>query len=742
MTAGAVSPGAPGRGSVAGDAWGGLAAMLVALPSSIAFGVAIYGLLGAQYVGRGARAGILGAIAIGIVAPMLGGAPRLISAPCAPAAAVVSALAASLLAGGASPAHIVVLLLLMATMSGALQLLYGALGGGRLIKYIPYPVVSGYLSGVGVLIFLSQVPKLLGFPAGVSLRDGLLAPGVWQAPAVVVGLVTIGGVVVAPYVTRSVPATIVGLGSGLIAYLATALARPELLSLDGNRFVIGPFGGSIGAILADLRDSGTALRSLGMADVGTLVVPALTLSVLLSIDTLKTCVAVDAITRSRHDSNRELRAQGVGNLLAAFVGGVPGAGTMGATLVNVTSGGRTRLSGMLEGLFVLAAFLLLGGFIAWVPIAALAGILVVVAYRMCDWRSVHLLRQRSTALDFVVIAAVVVVAVEVDLIAASGTGLALAILLFIREQIRGSVIRRKVTGRQMSSKQHRLPAEEEALDGRRAEITICELQGSLFFGTTDQLFTELEGDLERCRFLILDMRRVNSVDYTAAHLLEQFEAILGERDGFLLFSRLPPALPTGQDLKKYFAQVGVMRPKKNVLRFETLDDALQWAEDRILGEVRPGTSDEEAPLELPQVELLREFEADGTLGDLARCVETRSLAAGELVFRAGDRGDELFLIRRGVVRIVLPLEGGDYHNLAACGRGDFFGEMTFLDRGVRSADAVATTATDLYVISRARFDELARAHALVGVKLFARLARALARRLRRTDAELRAMYES
>jgi SulP family sulfate permease len=238
------------------------------------------------------------------------------------------------------------------------------------------------------------------------------------------------------------------------------------------------------------------------------------------------------------------------------------------------------------------------------------------------------------------------------------------------------------------------------------------------------------------------MRRVHSVDYTAAHVLEQFEAILKDCDGFLLFSRLPASLPTGQNLKAYFAQVGVMKQKQNVRVFETLDDALQWAEDQILAGAQAPSTGGEPPLALAQIELLRDFEADQMLDALASCLVERSCASGESIFRAGDAGDELFLIRRGAVRIILPVGSGDHHNLASFGRGDFFGEVAFLDRGIRSANAVATTATNLFVISRRRFDELSRAHPVVGLKMYARLARALALRLRRTDSELRALYEA
>ncbi len=705
--------------------------MLVALPSAIAYGVVVYTMLGPAYVGDGIRTGIVGAVVLGLVGTALGGAPRLISCPCAPASAVLASLVGGLLAnpgGPVAPDRIIALLLLLAVLSGGLQLLYGLVGGGRLIKYIPYPVVSGYLSAVGVLIFLSQLPKFLG--------ADVLTPARWEWPAIVVGLVTIAGVLLGPKLTRAVPATILGLLAGMLAYFGAAWFQPGLRSLAHNELVIGPVGG--GGILAGLTAVWPALAGLHLADLRALAVPAVTLSVLLSIDTLKTCVVVDTLTRSRHDSNRTLIGQGAGNLVSALVGGMPGAGMMGATLVSVQSGGRTRLAGILEGAFVLVAALLLGNWIAWVPVAALAGILIVVSIRMFDWGSLQLLRQRSTGLDFAVIATVVIVAVASNLIAAAGAGVGLAMLLFIREQIHGSVIRRKINGSRISSTQHRLPAEQAALEQHGAQTVVCELQGSLFFGTTDQLRTELEPDLKNCRYLILDLRRVQSMDYTAAHLFEQFETGLAERGGCLIFSRLP----VRSALRDYFAHVGVLKTKGGARKFETLDDALQWAEDRVLAEALPARSGDELPLELAEFDLCRDFTADQTLAFLAECVVARSYAAGEKIFQSGDPADELFLIRRGVVRIVMPLGNGAYHNLASFGRGSFFGEVAFLDRGVRSANAVATTTTDLFVISRTRFDESSRAHPIVGLKIFARLARALALRLRRTDGELRAFYDT
>ncbi|MBI4576222.1 MAG: SLC26A/SulP transporter family protein [Planctomycetes bacterium] len=733
------------RSGWSGDLWGGFATTLVALPSAIAFGVATFAALGPEATAQGALAGLVGAAVLGVVGPALGGTQALITAPCAPAAAVMGALAAGLAQGtdGAAPPldRILVLMTLAALMSAALQVLYGALRGGTLIKFIPYPVVTGYMSGVGIVIFLKQLPSLLGLPKATGLWEGVASPSIWDFPGLGVGLAAIVGMALGPRLTRAVPPAILGLAAGVLAYLGLAALLPELRALEANHRVVGPIGGAGGSLLEALQARWTGLRGLGTHELRELLVPAATLSVLLSIDTLKTCVIVDALTQTRHRSNRELVAQGVANLASAIAGGVPGAGTSGATLVNIASGGRTRLSGIVEGVLVLVAYLALAPLVAWTPKPALAGILVVVAWRMFDRKAFRLLRHGSTRLDFGVSAVVIVVAVTVGLIQASGVGIALSIFLFIRDQVRSSVIRRRVYGNKVHSKQRRLPAEMAVLERAGDRTVVCELQHSLFFGTTDQLLTELDGDLGTRRHVILDLRRVDSVDFTAAHLLEQMEARLAGHGGKLLLSGLPPALPTGRNLRGYFEEVGLLGEGGRVLHFNQLSDALEWAEERTLeAEGRPRREDDPT-LDLHDFGLFKDRKEE-TIQDLRACIVERSCAPGESVFRQGEVGDEVFLVRRGTVRIALRTKDGREHHLATVGRGDFFGDMAFLDRGVRSADAIASTPLDIYILSRERFDQVANAHPRLGQQVMNSLAKALADRLRHTDAELRALAES
>jgi SulP family sulfate permease len=543
----------------------------------------------------------------------------------------------------------------------------------------------------------------------------------------------------APLLTKKIPAAILGLLAGIVTYFCMSLFFPRLLELHGNPLIIGPLQTS-GSFMESVTGQAHALLNVNIMSLNLVLIPALTLSILLSIDTLKTCIGLDALTRSRHNSNQELIGQGLGNLASFLVGGIPGSGTMGPTLVNVASGGRTPRSGTIEGVFVVLALVFLSRLIAWVPIGALAGILLMIAWRMFDKNVFRLLRYPAGRLDFCVIAGVVLVALTVDLIAASGVGVAMAILLFIRDQARGSVIRRKGFLNQMSSKTRRLPAEREILNRDGDQAVFCELQGNLFFGTTDQLFSQLEPDFKTCRFLLLDMRHVRSIDYTAVHLFEQMHAQLAERGGQLLFSGMPSGVLEQPDFERYLAQMGLVRKGDGVMITETRDSALEWMEERILkaaGYIRTG---EEKQLELKEFGLFREF-SEQELAALAACVSKRTFRQGQKVFRSGDHGDELFLVRRGILRVLLPLEGGKYHHLFTICQGGVIGELAFLDRGVRSADVEARVDTDLYVLPRSRFNDLARANAAMGVQVFARLALSIAESLRQTDAELSILEE-
>ncbi|MFY9315003.1 MAG: cyclic nucleotide-binding domain-containing protein [Burkholderiales bacterium] len=236
------------------------------------------------------------------------------------------------------------------------------------------------------------------------------------------------------------------------------------------------------------------------------------------------------------------------------------------------------------------------------------------------------------------------------------------------------------------------------------------------------------------------MRRVQSVDVTAAHMLELIEDVLTERKAFLLFSQLPQHVATGQDMRQYFDEVGQVRKEHHARAFGELDDALEWVENRILEEARLERAAEK-PLELGEFEPFRKRKQE-TLAALEACMDKRSFKAGEKIFARGEGGDELLLVRRGSVRIMLPLDAKQSHHLATFGRGDFIGEMSFLDGAARSADAVAFSDTGLYALSRKRVDAMASEHKRLAINLFEGSARMLAIRLRFTNSELRLLQLS
>ncbi|MBI2966428.1 MAG: SLC26A/SulP transporter family protein [Bacteroidetes bacterium] len=725
--------------TLVGDALGGITAMLVALPSASAFGLIIYAPLGEAFSGSAAIGGIMGAIALGLLAPLTGGTKKLITAPCAPAAAVLSAFVTEALNKGSVPPDIIPVYITLVTLfAGAVQLIIGNIGGGKIIKYIPYPVVAGYLSGVGVLIFTGQLHNLAGIPKGTGFWEGLFSPALWKWESGVVGIVTIIMMYAAPKIIKSVPAAILALVSGAATYFALSLINPSLLNLPGNHLVIGPISASFSDLYHTISGRWSMSMALDLANLKMIIAPVLTLAVLLCIDTLKTCVILDALTNSRHNSNRELIGQGCGNMASALLGGIPGAGTMGATLVNLNSGGKTQYSGFFTGLSALLVLLLLGQMVAWIPKAALAGILIVVAIRMVDRNSFSLLSHKSTVFDFVVIIAVVLSAVIFSLITAAGVGIALAILLFLREQMRTDVTRRIAFGNKTFSKKHRPIRERKILEEKGSQTIIIELQGQLFFGTTDRLLTEIRPYLPTNRFAIFDMRRVQSVDYTAVHMFKQVLREVKDHKGYLIFSSVPRNLPTGQHVKKYFEQLGLSEAT-HLKFFTDTFSALEWVEDEILSEMK--IKDDDTVLELRDIELFSGV-SESELSTLNAAISDKSFRSGETIFKTGNHGDEIFFIRKGSVKISLPLTGGVSHHIATFTKGAFFGDMSFLDNRVRSADAIADGETVISTLPRKTFNEITKRHPEVAGMFFEKLAHVMANRLRQSNAEMKALEEN
>jgi SulP family sulfate permease len=723
-----------------GDVWGGLAAMLVAFPAAIAFGVTVYGAIAPSYAAYGALAGIVGVVVMGLVASWLGGTERLISAPCAPAAAVLSAFAIQMVQRGDSPDLIVLMLVVIGMLAGLMQAGLGLIGLGGLIKYIPYPVVSGYLTGVGLIIIGSQIPRLLGAPDTLRWWEALRDPAIWDWRALAIGLMTALVATGAQRVTKKVPGIILGILAGLLAYGLFALFDPSLRVLPGNSLVIGSLAIAGDGFLSLLVTRWSGISHLGFGLIAGMLGVALTLAALLSIDTLKTCVVLDQLTRSRHEPNRELVGQGIANTVSNALGGLSGAGQMGATLVGLNSGSESRMAGVMAGVFALAAALLFSAFFAWIPVSTLAGILVVIGFRMIDRAPLQFLRARATVLDFGVVATVVAVALTSSLIAASAAGVALAMVLFVRAQIGSTAVRHKMLLRQSPSSWHRPEPELAILEARGDEAVIFELQGSLFFGNTYQLYTDLEKEISTRSYVIIDLRRVQSIDVTAAHLFNLIRDAIRERGAKLVLSGIQENHPRGRNLHEFLGLNGLWHARSTTVRqFPDLDAAIAWVEDRLLGEAEYSV-DGEAPMLLQDMEIFARRKVE-TLQDLEACMDIRTYQAGDIIYAHGQPGDELYWVRRGSVRLMAQLPLGKRKSVASFGRGDFFGSLAFMDGQPRPNDAVAVTTTELYVLTRAKFNEVTAMHKQLAADLAYAMARTLALRLRRTESKLTMLQE-
>ena len=365
--------------------------------------------------------------------------------------------------------------------------------------------------------------------------------------------------------------------------------------------------------------------------------------------------------------------------------------------------------------------------------ASLAALLVVIGFKMIDWKSISLLRSKDTILDFLVILTVIVIANVFSLIAASGAGVALAILMFIREQIHTSTIRNKSYGNKVFSKRFRTPSERQVLESEGADTVIFDLQGSLFFGTTDQLYTAIEPEIHRAKYVLLDFLRVQSLDVTAGHMIERIQHILNEKNSTLVIARLPERLPSGRDLKSYIDHIGVLSNKTTKV-FDDISDALEWIEDRTL--IASGVV-----IDHPSTKALREFEIFSGLNEvelcaLEGCSSYEEFKKGQKVFEAHTAGHELMLVAKGQIKITLNLHSGKKLHLSTLGQGQFFGEMSFVDGRPHSADAMAMEDTTIVRISRESFKGISKSDPLMEASILRSIALALADRLRHSNAEL------
>jgi SulP family sulfate permease len=475
--------------TVRGDIFGGVTAAVVALPLALAFGVAS---------GLGPIAGLYGAIAVGFFAAVFGGTSSQISGPTGPMTVVMAVIVAEH-ANALSEALMIVFL------SGIIQIMFGALRIGRFVSYTPYSVVSGFMSGIGVIIIMIQILPFFGLPAAPGGTIGAInaIPDVMSAfnrDALMLGGISLGIMIFWPKPLRAMlPPPLAALIIGTILGVYMFSAAP----------VIGlvPMG------LPDIQ-----LDFIPIDKFMTLIQPALILALLGSIDSLLTSLVADSITRTRHNSNKELIGQGIGNMVSGLIGGLPGAGATMRTVVNVRAGGTTKLSGAIHALILLALVMGLAPLAEKIPHAVLAGILLKVGWDIIDWA--HLKRGHRAPRDKILVMFVTFgLTVFVDLITAVATGLILAGFVTARwmetEELKG------VTAIALSEKDIGLDdAERAAFEKLKGQVGLVTLRGQFSYASARELAQRVGIAEAGHKVIIYDFTHAAHVDTSAALAIE------------------------------------------------------------------------------------------------------------------------------------------------------------------------------------------------------------------------------
>ena len=478
------------RNTIRHDFFGGLAAGVVALPLALAFGVSS---------GLGPAAGIYGAIASGIFAAIFGGTTLQITGPTGPMTLVVAAMvAANTLDSGRPNLPVIAAIIVLA---GGFQILLGLCRAGGYIRYVPYPVISGFMSGIGLIIIIQQIFPFMGGYAPASNPFAILhqihqlrGNMNWSAAGLASAALAI--TYLPPRYTKPVPTSLVAL---VVLTLVAAVFKLDV-------HVIGDIPSGLPALV---------IPTFSLALVGGMIAPAIQLAFLGAVDSLLTSLVADNLTNTRHNSNRELLGQGLGNIAAGLCGGIACSGATMRTVVNINAGGKTRLSGVFHGLFLLAVLLGGSGLVKYVPDAVLAGLLVSVGVGILDMRGLrHILKVPRA--DAALMILVLVLTVFAGLIVAVTAGLILASFIFMKKLS-------DITAQQtlLSPLADQPWADEESIpEDLRNELFVKHINGPLFFGFASQ-FLEMSRVLTKGKLLVLRMERVTYMDQTGIYALQE-----------------------------------------------------------------------------------------------------------------------------------------------------------------------------------------------------------------------------
>ena len=527
-----------------GDIFGGLTAGVVALPLALAFGEAS---------GAGPIAGVYGAIIVGFFAALFGGTPSQISGPTGPMIVVFAGVFASL-SGDVS------LVFATVVLAGVIQIAFGLLGFGQYIRLVPYPVVSGFMSGIGCIIIALQLARLFGHePAGSGTIPALMeVPNAVSNPnweALGIGLLTLAIVFRWPARWgRYLPGPLAALITGTVASLGLSTVP-----------VLGDIPTGLPQFIMPAFSSDTLLIVFEAAMI---------LAVLGAIDSLLTSLVADNMTRTRHHSNRELIGQGVGNTIAGFFGGIPGAGATMRTVVNIRTGGVTKISGMLHSLLLLAVVVVLAPLASKIPHAVLAGILVKVGYDIID---VSYLKHahRGPRFDLALMVMVLSLTVFVDLITAVVAGVVVAALAFVKQVADAQLA--AAAGENTESVDGLSELESTLLNECGNRLTYFDLGGPLSFGAAADLGHHVRERISPTHHtsLVLDFSKVPFMDVSAARAVETI-ALDAAHAGKHLY-----VCGINEQVTASLEGLGVSELIPVTSRFETRVDALSAARDWI-----------------------------------------------------------------------------------------------------------------------------------------------------------------
>ncbi|MEM9215136.1 MAG: SulP family inorganic anion transporter [Cyanobacteria bacterium P01_F01_bin.150] len=518
--------------NIRGDIFGGITAAIVALPLALAFGVSVD-------AENGAIMGLYGALFVGFFAALFGGTPSQISGPTGPMTVVMGTVFTALVAN--NPEHGVAMAFTVVLMGGLFQILFGLLRLGKFITLMPYTVISGFMSGIGVIIILIQLGPFLGHPSSSSVIQSVRNLPVFLSdpnPAALgMGLLTLAIVFLAPpRLNRLVPAPLLALV--FCTTLSVVILEPEALARIGDipqglpRFQL-PF--------------------FELSELKTMVGYSIMLAMLGAIDSLLTSLVADNITRTQHDSDRELIGQGIGNTLAGLFGGLPGAGATMRTVINVQSGGKTPLSGMVHALVLFVIVVQASSLTEPIPHAVLAGILLKVGIDIIDWgflKRAHKISLKGASLMYLVL----FLTVFVDLITAVAVGAFLANMLTVNNLTELQVDEVKTITAPSDDPQLLDPTEKSLLEQAGDQLLLLHLSGPMSFGAAKGISRRM-GILENYDVLILDISNVPLLGVTASLALETMvkEASAKRRSVFLVQGNNPKVSNRvmNLDIKKY-----------------------------------------------------------------------------------------------------------------------------------------------------------------------------------------------